>query len=438
MMTADDLLAGRVLAFNRAEALHDELTTAIDNLHTSRTNHLTDWDENLAQTIALLLKSARAQWIGSPGALMGEEYNARRTAVVNRARAIERRATAAAEAAAHLAELFEHARHYDTADDVELLIIGLAGRIDRLGVGWNTAPNMAAAFEDVWARISSKLISWDESENLRRYYDTQLYEYLADMPDAALAVTEWRRGHLARTVWNAGTYAYAITTARTWDETLDMWRMLDTVTGPDGTTEVPETAHLTGPEKVRLRTLIADQTADPREQHTVPRALRDEVYAFNTDRGALALRVRLAESTTDLAPIAKAILEGPDEADNVSVMRALCRKFDAVATEADTMADNALANYLYQWRESLYANACEAMKAIGAGLDEDYRYRLVYNAIADAVDTGEADRLAKLTDLVEKIAGAGAHHVLTADHIANLRVIAVPRGERIDIDGGAQ
>jgi hypothetical protein len=445
MTSINDLFSGRVLEFTRAEAILAALVVDIDNMKTSLSTKLNDRGETLAAQLGQFRASAVDQWLKGTGTGMAtDNYDHARAAAVGRARSLERRAYAAAEAAAALATLLEGVEPLITPED-------LIWRIDQAATGfydgkYHTDAAAEADLTAIWLALApSALVSPDAVEVLRRHYDAKITgPYLgANLPTLYAAVTEWRDHHLGAATpeqpWDAGTWAYAVGTARSWNEVADLWRML----GDDA-----HRTRLSAAENLRLRTTIRDRVnTTPSDYAQAPSELAEAVTEFDNGHMWLMTRVRGAETMHDLGIVATAI-GGRDRAieGGLTLMRALARRFDALKTtapDADPEGDEwapaaVLATAVSHWRSEVYAEAVACTTGHTAGAyDEAGRYELLACALADARHTGNADHVAKLLTAIGRVENAGADHILTPDHIGRLKAAAA-QGDTaaLDINGG--
>lgn len=443
MLTADDLLAGRVLTFTRAGAYLADLTAATDTLTASLKSHLTEHDDNLDTVLDQLADGARDQWLGR-GRMALDRYEWHRRAAAGRARSLERRARAAAEAAAALADLLEHAEHYDTPEDIIWVIDGIANRGP---AGYDTPADLRDALVDAWRRIgASKLIEHDAAEALRRHYDDRLHTMA--FADVRAEVDQWRTTYLARSVWNADTYMYAIATARDWDELADLWDTLGTIEYDENGKPMGRLFNAT--EGVRARTAIAAKVTDAGDSNIdIPERLREAVRQFNESTTTLVMRMRAAATMADLLVVSDVITGLARDAEGtLNVVRVHNSKFEWLTahnvSDADPEGDDwapaaVLAKRVTAWRDQVYTEATSCVFGTNArSYTEAQRYTLMYTAISEAADLEDPfgrERVKALMAPVERVAEAEADHILTPEHIENLRIIAAPKGERIDTNG---
>jgi hypothetical protein len=445
MTSINDLFAARVLEFTRAEAILAALVVDIDNMKSSLGTAIAKRDETLAAQLAAFRASAIDQWLKGTGTGMStDNYEHARNATIGRARSLERRAYAAAEAAAALATLLE---------DTEPLITpeGLIWRIDHLATqyyGGKYATDAAAEADLIamWQALTpTPLVSPEAVEVLRRHYDAKITgPYTgSNLPNLYAAVSAWRERHVAAVViWDPGTWEYAVGTVRSWDEARNLWHML----GDGGNRE-----QLSPAQNIRLRTALADRVKEsptPKEQHTNPSLfeLAEAVTEFDNAHMWLMTRVRSAETMADLKVVADVITGRDRNVDGaLTLMRALARKFDALtatATDADPEGDDwapaaILAKMVNAWRTDVYREALACTTARGVtDYDEAGRYVLIDCALADARHTGNVDHVANLLNVVARVADAGADHILTADHIGKLRAAAHADTAAIELNGG--
>lgn len=420
-----DVFADRVLDLTRATVLGTELVGALDVLASSGKNHLHELDDNLTDTLSILQGRATEQWLkGRP--MSAYEYETRRGAVINRLGAIERRARDLVGAAAQLAALLEVCEHYDTPEDI-------ADAIDAHRYPDPDTPTeeYEAHLNLLWQRLTlSVLVDATALEGLRRHYDATIpHREFGPLRDA---VTAWRERHLARAIWNAGTYEYAIGTARDWDELADLWQLLGS----------PEQRVLTGPENVRARTAIARKVADAGFEAPVTQALREAVNEFNESVSALMVRLRMAETMADLRIVSDVIAGRARDAEGtMRLMVTHNRKYDRLAEGAPDPEDMDTATYtdherlrdrVHGWRKDIYIAARDCtIPSQRMHYTPEQRYELLYNALNSTRDGG-ADHWT--TDLLKVAEGALAEQLLTADHNERLRTAALP-GERIDMNG---
>lgn len=440
MTSINELFAGRVLEFTRAEAILKSLVVDIDNMQTSLTTNLGKRDNTLGNHLAAFRSSAVDQWLKGTGTGMSApDYERARDAAIGRARSLERRAYDAAEAAAALATLLEHTEPLITPDD-------LVARIDAAAIGFydGTYTSDAPAETDliaVWQELTpSPLVSPEAVELLRRHYDTHITgPYTGrNLPNLYATVSAWRSRHLAAPAWDAATWAYAVATIRSWDEAANLWHGLG-----DGT----KRESLTAPQNMRLRNAIADRvrTAVP-DSSPAPRELVEAVTEFDTAHTWLMMRLRATETMADLVIVAESITGRARDVDGgLTLMRALARRFDLLtgtAPDADAEGDgwapvNVLGTQVANWRDDLYREALSATIAGGPDYDANGRYVLIDCALADARHTGHTNHVDTLLDRITRIADAAADHILTPEHIAKLRAACAQYDTTaIDINGG--
>jgi hypothetical protein len=427
------LLADRVLAYTDATARLADLTIDVTNLHTSLTTPLTKRDENLSDQLDALRADAVAAWRKHTPGIDAGNYEHARAAACARARAIERRARAAAEDAARLADLLDTLTHYDTAADVHNAILDLADHFADGTLGTNDAAAEAPLMA-MWQSLApSPFITDAAAEALRRDYDTAITAPYtgANMPTLTATVTRWRETHLSRATWDAGTFTYAIATARTWDEVASLWTLLGD----------KEYAKVTMPENIRARTAIVDRIIDGPD---APDELREAAGEFNRGRQWLLTRMRMAETMADLKIVTDLIAATYRGAEHdLTLMRCAARKFDLIAATAtapdpDTTPNgwapaDILRATITQWRTETYDTALAATTAAGGrDLAEADRYTILDCALMDARHTGERGHVAALLDAIARL--EGHEHLLTTDHITKLRA-AAGAGERIDLNG---
>lgn len=441
MTSINDLFADRVLEFTRAEAILAALVVDIDNMKSSLGTTLTKRDETLAVQLAEFRASAIDQWLKGTGAGMAtDNYDHARTAAIGRARSLERRAYAAAEAAAALATLLEHTEPLITPED-------LIWRIDRLASQYYDGKyhTDAAAEADLiamWQALTpSALVSPEAVEVLRRHYDAKITgPYMgSNLPTLYAGVTAWREHHLGGTDWDPGTWEYAVETVRSWAEAATLWHGLG-----DGV----KRENLSPAQNVRLRTTLAARINDnPTDQAQAPRDLVEAVTEFDNGHMWLMTRVRAAETMHDLNIVATVIGgRDPGVDGGLTLMRALARRFDVLTTtasDADPEGDDwapaaILAKMVDRWRSEVYAEAISCTVARGTvDYDEAARYQLLDCALADARHTGNVDHVAKLLNVIGRVENAGADHILTPDHIGRLKA-AASQGDTaaIELNGG--
>lgn len=441
MTSINDLFAGRVLEFTRAEAILKALVVDIDNMQSSLGTALSNRDEKLADSLAAFRASAVDQWLKGTGAGMAtDNYEHARNAAIGRARSLERRAYAAAEAAQALAFVLEGTEPLITAED-------LIWRIDRLATQYYDGKyaNDAAAEADLiamWQSLTpSPLVSPEAVEVLRRHYDAKITGPYpgANLPTLYAAVSAWREHHLTGAEWNLGTWEYAVGTVRSWDEAANLWNMLG-----EGTQREP----LTGAQNMRLRTDLADRVKNTPSDHAQPpRDLAEAVTEFDNGRRWLMMRIRAAETMADLKVVADVVTGRARDADgSLALMGAIGRRFDVLtttATDADAEGDDwAPASILKQmvtaWRTDIYREAMACTTARGVtDYDEAARYTLIDQALAVARHTGNRDHVANILAVVARVEAAGAEHILTADHIEKLRASCAQNDTAvIELNGG--
>lgn len=438
----------RVLAYTEARGILADLTIDINNLHASLTSALAKRDENLPAQLDAMLADAVAQWRkgNGNGALDADNYEHARGAVIGRVRALERRARAAADRAAALAALLDTLEHYDTPEDIIWAIDHVAGQYEN--GHYTSDADVAADLTALWHRLTpSALVSADAVDLLRRHYDANLHgavERSGHLGHLRSALDAWREGHLARAKWTAGTFAYAIATARDWDELADLWQLLMTpATDKDGNPTPEPHRATTGPENIRLRTAIAAKVAEYGDTHVaIPHRLREAVIEFNTSTTALVARIRMAETMHDLLAVSDVITGRARDAEGaLNIMRAHNCKYDqltATAPDAEVEGDDwapaaTLRDRVQRWRAEVWRAANSSNNADQRGhYTPDTRYELLYNALAEAVDAGEV-RLA--ADLLAVADEAVAEQMLAEEHHNRLHALAATRGERITVNG---
>lgn len=438
----------RVLAYTDARGILADLTVDIDNLHTSLTSPLTKRDENLPDQLEALLGDAVAQWRKGNGhaTLDADNYEHARAAAIGRARALERRARAAAEHAARLADLLDTLEHYDTPEDIIWAIECTARKYEN--GHYSSDADAAVALTALWHRLTpSALVSADAVDILRRHYDAHLFGAItqsAHLGNLRGALDAWREGHLARSKWTADTFAYAINTARGWDELADLWQLLTIpATDRDGNPNPEPHRATTGPENIRLHTAITDKVANVGDTHIeIPRALREAVTEFNTSPMALMTRIRMSETMHDLFAVSNVITGRSRDAEGtLNIMRAHNRKYDqliATATDADAEGDDwapaaQLRDRVQRWRREVWRAAGASNNADERGhYTPETRYELLYNALAEAVDAGETRVVTTLLTVADE---AVAENLLTEEHHKRLHALTANRGERITMNG---
>lgn len=439
-----DLHAARVLAFTRAEAILKALVIDIDNLKSSLVTSLTNCDETLASQLAQFRNAATDEWLkGSNAGLGAAYYDHARHAAIGRARSLERRALAAAEAAQALAFVLENTEPLVTADDLATRIDDVAGQFYD-----GHYSNDAAAEGDLlalWHDLAASPVVTDAAvEQLRRRYDAKITgPYPGNgLPNLYATVTDWRENYLSSSVWDAPMWDYAVATLRSWDEALGLWAALGDQRRGD----------IAAAQNVRLRTAIArrvEELATPKARETNPALfeLAEAVTEFNNAHMWMLTRVRSAETMHDLRIVSDALAARGHDAEHALIaLRALARKYDALTTsapDADPQGDEwhpaaILHTRVNLWRAKTYRNALECTDARGpADLTEEDRYRLLDCALADARHTGHTGNVNNLLDRIDRIAAAGAEHILTADHIEKLRAgFAQNDTAAININGG--
>lgn len=445
MTSINDLFSGRVLEFTRAEAILKSLVVDIDNMQSSLTTTLANRDETLAAQLAAFRSSAVDQWLKGTGTGMAtDNYEHARNAAIGRARSLERRAYAAAEAAQALAFVLEGTEPLITAED-------LIWRIDRLATQYYDGKyaNDAAAEADLiamWQALTpSTLVSPEAVEILRRHYDAKITgPYTGgNLPTLYAAVTAWRENHLSAGAWDAGTWEYAVATLRSWDEAMGMWGALSDSRRGD----------ISPAQNMRLRTAIAERVKEsptPKEKGTNPPLfeLAEAVTEFDNAHMWLMMRIRSAETMADLKIVADIVTGRARDVDgSLTLMRALARRFDVLTTTATDATDategddwapvKILRVTVANWRDDLYRQALGCTTARGAtDYDESGRYVLLDCALADARHTGNREHVANLLDVIARVQDAGAEHILTADHIARLRATAHADTAAIELNGG--
>lgn len=439
MTSINDLFADRVLEFTRAEAILKALVVDIDNMQTSLTTTLAKRDETLAAQLAAFRASAVDQWLKGTGTGMdSNNYEHARNAAIGRARSLERRAYAAAEAAAALATLLENTEPLITPED-------LIWRIDRLATQYYDGKYATAAAAEadligMWQALApSPLVSPEAVEVLRRHYDNRITgPYTgANLPNLYQAVSAWRAHHLDNAEWNPGTWEYAVGTVRSWDEVATLWHGLG-----DGAKREP----LTAAQNVRLRTTLAERVKEVADGNPgAPRELVEAVTEFDNAHMWLMMRLRGAETMADLKVVADVLTgRARDERGSLTLMRALGRRFDVLtttATDADAEGDDwapaaILKQMVTAWRTDVYREAMASTTASGGrDYDEEARYILIDCALADARHTGNREHVANILDRIARV--EGAEHILTADHIEKLRASA-SQGDTaaIELNGG--
>lgn len=439
-----DLHAARVLEFTRAEAVLKALVIDIDNLKSSLVTSLTNCDETLASQLAQFRNAATDEWLkGSNAGLGAAYYDHARHAAMGRARSLERRALAAAEAAQVLAMILENTEPLVTADDLATRINDLAGQFydGQYSRDADAEGDLLALWHDLAA---SPIVPDAAVEQLRRHYDAKITgPYVGNgLPNLYAAVTEWRENYLSSSVWDAPMWEYAVATLRSWDEALGLWGALSDQRRGD----------ITAAQNVRLRTAITRRVkehATPAARDTNPALfeLAEAVTEFDTTHMWMLTRVRSAETMHDLRIVSDALAARGHDADGALIaFRALARKYDDLATtapDADPEGDDwhpaaILSTRVNLWRAKIYSNALECTTARGAAdLTEQDRYRLLDCALADARHTGHTVNVNNLLDRIDRVAEAAAEHLLTADHIAKLRAgFAQDNTAAITINGG--
>lgn len=441
MTSINDLFATRVLEFTRAESILAALVVDIDNMKSSLGTKLTEHANTLASQLAEFRGAAVDEWLkGTNAGMSAAYYDQARHAAIGRARSLERRALAAAEAAQALAFVLEGTAPLITVDD-------LATRIDDVAQGFyeGTYATDAAAEADLigtWQALTpSPLVSPEAVEVLRRRYDAKITGIYvgSNLPNLYAAVSTWREQHLTGAEWNLGTWEYAVGTVRSWDEARNLWHML----GDGGNRE-----QLTAAQNVRLRTALADRVKHTTpNQTTPPRELVDTVTEFDNAHRWLMTRLRAAETMADLKVAAHIITGRPRDTDgSLTLMRSLARRFDVLTTtapDADPEGDDygpaaTLRQTVTTWRTDTARAALECTTARGTtDYTEEERYKLLDCALADARHTGAQTTIMALLDRIDRVAAAAAEHILTADHIGRLRAAAAQSDTAaIELNGG--
>lgn len=439
MTSINELFAARVLEFTRAEAILTALVVDIDNMKSSLGSKLTNRDDTLATALAGFRSGAVGQWLNATTLESAIEYDQARTAAIGRARSLERRAYAAAEAAQALAALLEATAPLITTDDLAWRIDCLAHKFYDGQYATDTAaePDLTALWQSL---TPSALVSPEAVENLRRLYDTRITSPYTgqNLPGLYPVVTDWREHHLSSGAWDGDTWAYAVDTLRSWDEAATLWHAL---------ADDRRRGDLTAAENVRLRTALADRVKEVADGNPgAPRELVEAVTEFDNAHMWLMMRIRAAETMADLNTVALALLDRGRNADGfLTLMRALGRRFDILTTTApDADNDNewapanVLHNIVANWRTDIYNAAMACTTAAGGrDYDETARYTLLDCAIADARHTGKREHVANLLDRIARVAEAGADHILTSEHIERLNAAAT-QGDTtaIELNGG--
>ncbi len=438
MTSINELFAGRVLEFTRAEAILTALVVDIDNMKSSLGSKLTNRDDTLATALAGFRSGAVGQWLNATTLESATEYDQARTAAIGRARSLERRATDAAAAAQALAALLENTAPLITPDDLAWRIESLARKFYDGQYATDTAaePDLTALWQSL---TPSALVSPEAVENLRRLYDTRITgPYTGQkLPGLYPVVTDWREHHLSSGAWDGDTWAYAVDTLRSWDEAATLWHALADDRRGD----------LTAAENVRLRTALAARVKEVADGNPgAPRELVEAVTEFDNAHMWLIMRIRAAETMAELKTVALALLDRGRNADGaLTLMRALARRFDILTTTAPDADDdnewspaNVLHNTVTTWRTDVYNAAMACTTAAGGrDYDEGARYTLLDCALADARHTGQREHVATLLHTITRVENAGADHILTAEHIERLKAAAA-QGDTtaIELNGG--
>lgn len=438
-MTNTELFGHRILEFTRAEAILAALVIDVDNMQSSLTSHLPNLDKTLASQLGAFRAAAVDQWMKGTG-VDNTRYESGREAVIRRAHSLQRRALAAAEAAAAIAMLIDGMAPLTTPEE-------LAARIDGLAAAfydgeYASDADAAGDLIAVWHALTpSALVSPEHVDALRRYYDTQITGPYngSKLPGLYAMVTEWRDEHLNTVAWDADTWEYAAATVRSWEQVRNLWEALG-----DGAQREP----LTAAQNVRLRTTLADRVkSTPSDHAQPPRELVEAVTEFDNAHMWLMTRIRGAETMADLIIVAN-VLGGhdPRNRSSITLTRALARRFDVLATTApdadskgDTWANaSVLAQRVQEWRQDLYTNAMGCTTARGVtDYDPESRYILIDCALADARHTGHHANLGNLLATVDRVATAGADHILTPEHIQKLRAACAQNDTAaIQLNGG--
>lgn len=421
----------RVLDLNRATAITTDLAAATLGLSQTYARPIPNDDEeradvDLATAVGYLLDDARAKWLTGPDAGL-DRYDADhyREGAINRARGLAATAEGAREAAEALALMLEAAEAFDTADYLGWLIESAASN-HRAG---DKSYDLAA----LWVRLSkahhSPAIGDEAADALRREFDLALgaLGILDDTTGLGAEVHIWRDDYLKyRAEWNTEGWAYAIATARTWAELRNYWEALPdaarggTLTGAENTAAhdaiITRAAH--------LATTLTDTATDADRL-----ALHEAATHYNTDHGAIMMRIRTAATMAALWHVAGVVdaLEG----NKLNLQRAIARKFDRLnhtsaaddATGDDPWGEAArMAASVAQWRDTLRSNALHAARNASLnGADPEDTYSLMYAALADARDRLDAAHTTEYLAVVDALTGRGQ---ITADHATRLRALA--------------
>lgn len=438
-MTNTELFGHRILEFTRAEAILAALVIDVDNMQSSLTANLPNLDKTLASQLGAFRTAAVDQWMKGTD-VDTSRYEQGREAVIRRAHSLQRRALAAAEAAGALAMLIDGMAPLTTPEELAALIDGLAESF--YDGEYENDAQAAGDLIAMWQSLTpSALVSPEDVEALRRRYDIKITGPYngANLPGLYGMVTEWREEHLNTVAWDADTWAYAAATVRSWVQVHNLWEALG-----EGAQREP----LTAAQNVRLRTTLADRVkSTPSDHPQPPRALVEAVTEFDNAHMWLMTRIRGAETMADLIIVAN-VLGGhdPRNRSSITLMRALARRFDVLATTApdaepkgDTWANaSVLAQRVQAWRQELYTDALSCTTARGVtDYDADARYLLIDAALADARHTGQHANLGNLLACVDRVAAAGADHILTPEHIGKLRAACAQNDTAaIELNGG--
>lgn len=402
--------ATRILDLVRAEALRADLTVAVDNLGTSLGTHLNDCDETLHSALSVLQDSAKAQWLHGPEHGMSvDNYRHHRDAIVGRANALHRRATAAAAAAGQLADLLTVLEPFDTDED-------LYERIDTAGedlADMGTDIEREAYLAHLWTSLEpGPAVDEPTAESLRRHFDTILGNTALGAPGRD-TVDAWRRAHLQAAEWDADTFTYAIGTARSWNELIELWERL---------APAVQDGRITTGQNIRLRDALTARVRVNGHTPALPPRLTELLTEYDTDGIALAARIRHAEDWATLRNVWEALKPGT-HLERLAMVRALLRAARAMQTrEAPqfTYDGQTLMSELDAWHRQLSATAAGIPDG---SYDTEEAYTILSHAVAAATDTGNVAREHQLIGIIEAARAAGR---ITEDQHARIAATLTP------------
>lgn len=406
--------AQRILDLTRIEALRTDLTVAIDNLGVSQSSHLTDLGHNLQGALAVLQGAAAQQWLQGPDhGLTVKEYRQYRDAIVQRANALHRRAAAAAAAAGQIADLLTLCEPFPTTAEYEESIDEAPLTVAEM----HTDSERQAYLTYLWNSLQAgPAITDRDAEDLRRRFDivlgrTALGAALRD------AVENWRHFHLLGLLgWDEDTFAYAIETARSWDELISLWEQVNTAC---------QEGHINGVAGIRLRDALTARVRIAQDTTDMPPRLTELVTEYDTNGMALSARIRHAENWSVLTNVWEALRPGSD-LERLGTVRALLRRVRAMqAAEDPTFSPEGqvLMSELDTWHRGLFSTAKDIAEGNAEAYDTEEAYTILYHAAAAAADTGNVAREHQLIGYIE---AARAHGRITADHHTRITATLTP------------